>query len=94
MIDARDGILTADLATNRPGYPGKPTNEGVSWPSTNATAGNQAGQNEEPFSYHSGGVNALFGDGSVRFIKNTVNVQVWLALNTIANGEVLSADSY
>ena len=45
-------------------------------------------------SYHSGGVNVLFGDGSVRFIKNTVNWGTWRALGTIGGGEALSADSY
>ena len=45
-------------------------------------------------SYHPGGVNALFGDGSVRFIKNSVNWQTWRCLGTIAGGEVLSADQY
>ena len=45
-------------------------------------------------SRHSGGVNALFGDGSVRFIKNSTNALTWRSLNTIAGGEVLSSDSY
>jgi prepilin-type processing-associated H-X9-DG protein len=45
-------------------------------------------------SYHPGGVNALFGDGSVKFIKSTVNGTVWRSLGTVAGGEVLSADSY
>ncbi|AGA28098.1 DUF1559 domain-containing protein [Singulisphaera acidiphila] len=45
-------------------------------------------------SYHSGGVNSLFGDGSVRFIKSTVNGATWRALGTIAGGEVISADAY
>ena len=45
-------------------------------------------------SRHPGGVNVMIGDGSVRFIKNTVNSTVWIGLNTIQNGEVLSADSY
>jgi prepilin-type N-terminal cleavage/methylation domain-containing protein/prepilin-type processing-associated H-X9-DG protein len=45
-------------------------------------------------SYHPGGVNALLGDGSVRFIKNTLNWQTWRALGTVAGGEVVSADSY
>jgi prepilin-type N-terminal cleavage/methylation domain-containing protein len=45
-------------------------------------------------SRHPGGINILNGDGSVRFLKNTVNMGVWLAMNTIANGEVISADSY
>jgi prepilin-type N-terminal cleavage/methylation domain-containing protein/prepilin-type processing-associated H-X9-DG protein len=45
-------------------------------------------------SYHPGGVNSLFGDGSVRFIKDSVNWQTWRALGTVAGGEVLSADAY
>ncbi len=45
-------------------------------------------------SYHSGGVNALMADGSVKFIKNSVATQTWWALGTRANGEILSADSY
>jgi len=45
-------------------------------------------------SRHPGGVNVVLGDGSVRFIKNSVSQAIWIALNTIANGEVLSADSY
>ena len=31
----------------------------------------------------SGGVNAGFGDGSVRFIKDTVDQRVWVGLNSI-----------
>jgi prepilin-type N-terminal cleavage/methylation domain-containing protein len=45
-------------------------------------------------SYHPGGVNCLIGDGSVRFIKDSVNGLAWRALGTIAGGEVISADSY
>jgi len=45
-------------------------------------------------SLHPGGVNVLFIDGSVRFIKNSVNYQTWLALGTIAGGEVISTDQY
>jgi len=45
-------------------------------------------------SFHPGGVNLLFGDGSVRFVKNSVNGSTWRALGTIAGGEVLSSDSY
>jgi prepilin-type N-terminal cleavage/methylation domain-containing protein/prepilin-type processing-associated H-X9-DG protein len=45
-------------------------------------------------SYHPGGVNALFADGSVHFIKNSVNGVTWYALGTIAGGEVISSDSY
>ena len=45
-------------------------------------------------SYHSGGVNVLFADGGVRFIKSSVNPMTWRALGTISGGEVVSADSY
>ena len=45
-------------------------------------------------SRHPGGVNTLFGDGSVRFVKNTINGATWIALGSIAGGEVISSDSY
>ena len=45
-------------------------------------------------SYHPGGVNSLFGDGSVRFVKSTINGNTWRALGSIAGGEVISADQY
>ena len=45
-------------------------------------------------SRHSGGVNVLFVDGSVRFIKDSVAIGPWWALGTIANAEVVSSDSY
>jgi prepilin-type N-terminal cleavage/methylation domain-containing protein/prepilin-type processing-associated H-X9-DG protein len=45
-------------------------------------------------SHHPGGVNVLFGDGSVHFIKRTVNSLTWRALGTVDQGEVTSADSF
>jgi len=45
-------------------------------------------------SNHSGGVNCLMGDGSVRFIKNSVSRITWMAIGTKANSEVVSSDSY
>jgi prepilin-type N-terminal cleavage/methylation domain-containing protein/prepilin-type processing-associated H-X9-DG protein len=45
-------------------------------------------------SYHPGGVNTLFADGSVHFIKNSIYIMTWMALGTRAGGEVLSADQY
>jgi prepilin-type N-terminal cleavage/methylation domain-containing protein/prepilin-type processing-associated H-X9-DG protein len=49
---------------------------------------------EELTSQHPGGVNTLFADGSVHFLKNTTNVVPLAALCTRALGEVLSSDSY
>jgi prepilin-type N-terminal cleavage/methylation domain-containing protein/prepilin-type processing-associated H-X9-DG protein len=45
-------------------------------------------------SRHPGGVNVLMCDGSVRFMKNSVNLLTWQGLSTSNGGEVLSADSY
>ena len=47
-----------------------------------------------PSSLHPGGVNVLFGDGSVRFVKSTVSLQTWRALGTRNQGEVISADAF
>jgi prepilin-type N-terminal cleavage/methylation domain-containing protein/prepilin-type processing-associated H-X9-DG protein len=46
-----------------------------------------------PSSNHSGGVNVGFLDGSVRFVKDSVNPVTWRAIATRDRGEVVSADS-
>ena len=45
-------------------------------------------------SNHPGGVNVLFMDGSVRFVKSSVSYQAWYAIATPNYGEVVSSDSY
>jgi prepilin-type N-terminal cleavage/methylation domain-containing protein/prepilin-type processing-associated H-X9-DG protein len=45
-------------------------------------------------SYHPGGVNALMADGSVKFVKSSVDGLTWRALGTVAGGEVLSDGAY
>lgn len=45
-------------------------------------------------SAHPGGVNVGLADGSVRFIRNGVSLEVWRALGTKAGGEVISLESY
>ena len=44
-------------------------------------------------SNHSGGVNVLFGDGTVRFIKDSINYQAWYAIATKSFGEVVNSSS-
>jgi prepilin-type N-terminal cleavage/methylation domain-containing protein len=43
---------------------------------------------------HPGGVLTLTGDGSVRFVKDSVDLATWRALATRAGGEVVSSSAY
>ncbi len=43
-------------------------------------------------SNHPGGANFVFGDGSVRYIKQSINAATYRAIGTRASGEVISAD--
>ncbi len=45
-------------------------------------------------SLHPGGVNVAMADGSVHFIKNSVNYVTWYALATANGGEVIDQGSY
>jgi prepilin-type N-terminal cleavage/methylation domain-containing protein/prepilin-type processing-associated H-X9-DG protein len=45
-------------------------------------------------SYHPGGVNVGFCDGSVRFVKASISLPTWRALGSRNGGEIVSADSY
>jgi prepilin-type N-terminal cleavage/methylation domain-containing protein/prepilin-type processing-associated H-X9-DG protein len=45
-------------------------------------------------SKHPGGSNFLFVDGSVKFLRNSINPDIYNALGSRAGGEVISADSY
>ncbi len=50
--------------------------------------------NNEIYSFHPGGANMLFADGSVHFIKESANPLIIVALITRAGGEIISADQY
>jgi len=43
-------------------------------------------------SRHTGGVNASFADGSVKFIRDSITATVWQGLGTKSGGEAVSAD--
>jgi prepilin-type processing-associated H-X9-DG protein len=61
---------------------------GLSFPGSMANMSMQV----PPSSRHPGGVNVLFGDGSVKFVKSTVNYIPWYAIATPNGGEAVSAD--
>jgi len=48
----------------------------------------------EIYAFHPGGAQACFADGSVRFLSNTLETAVGIALVTRAGGENIGADSY
>jgi len=45
-------------------------------------------------SNHAGGANFAFADGSVKFVKTTINFNVYQALSTRGNGEIVSSDAF
>ena len=42
-------------------------------------------------SYHTGGVNALFVDGHVSFVSDSVDAKVWQAVGTINGNEAIGS---
>jgi prepilin-type N-terminal cleavage/methylation domain-containing protein/prepilin-type processing-associated H-X9-DG protein len=53
---------------------------------------NGCSNDSEIFAFHSGGSNALFGDGSVRFLMNGLTMNQMQALLSRAGGEVINFD--
>jgi len=45
-------------------------------------------------SNHHGGVNVLLGDGSVRFLQESVAAPVWIALSTVGGNEIISSGDF
>jgi len=45
-------------------------------------------------SYHPGGVNVTMADGSVKFLKDSIDQKVWIGLGTRSGREVISSDAY
>ena len=50
--------------------------------------------NNEVYSFHPGGANHVFADGSVHFIKRTTAPAIFVSLISPARGEMISADSF
>jgi prepilin-type N-terminal cleavage/methylation domain-containing protein/prepilin-type processing-associated H-X9-DG protein len=46
----------------------------------------------EVYSFHTGGANVVFGDGSVRFMPATISLDLLIALTTRSGGEVVQID--
>jgi prepilin-type N-terminal cleavage/methylation domain-containing protein/prepilin-type processing-associated H-X9-DG protein len=91
------GAVTTGMVKNRSGVPGSEDQE---WPvfvlAHTGTViegqfpNNSTGHVDDFTSRHTGGVNFLFADGSVRFINSSIYLPTWVALGTRAGNEVLS----
>ena len=66
-------------------------NTPVGGPANCPWAKNNCGPNDEPFSFHPGGCNAVFCDGSVRFLADTIHFSVIRYLVTRAEGVAVQA---
>jgi len=73
---------------NHVSTPNTTTCAGIGFPGTMSNMAMQV----PPSSAHSGGVNCLMGDGSVRFVANAVQLPVWRAMGTMNGGEVISGN--
>lgn len=64
------------------------TNTGVA--ADNRTPNNPLGHVEDASSFHTGGINVLFADGGVRFVRNSIPAATWEAIGTRSGGEVVT----
>jgi prepilin-type N-terminal cleavage/methylation domain-containing protein/prepilin-type processing-associated H-X9-DG protein len=71
-----------------------PNYNNLSWVNCGFTSSGCLSTYTNADSRHPGGVNVLTADGSVKFIKNSINQRTWWALGTKSNGEVIDASSY
>ncbi len=53
---------------------------------------NNCGPNDEPFGFHGGGVNAVMGDGSVRFIRDGINYITLKYSVGATDGQIVNLD--
>ena len=86
-----DSAIVSSTAINNKSTP---SHENTEYPATWTTAGNSAGADDEIYGFHPGGVTALLGDGSVRFLKESLNIVIQRSLITPSGGEVVSSDAY
>jgi len=76
-------------------YPSSAANCLGQWQNSTAPTGCRYSAAAKGFvSMHPGGSNILFGDGSVKFLKNSISLITLCALGSRSGGEVLSSDAY
>jgi prepilin-type N-terminal cleavage/methylation domain-containing protein/prepilin-type processing-associated H-X9-DG protein len=86
---------TVPLGWDSNSYPAGAPNCNQHWQSGSAPPGCRYSSASKGFrSRHPGGANMLFADGSVHFLKQSINLVTYCALGSRNGGEVISADAY
>jgi prepilin-type N-terminal cleavage/methylation domain-containing protein len=93
-------LRTAQAATVRTSGAGWADPDNEYWPDGFSANGVTTGgpcwancnNNNEAYSFHTGGVMCVYGDGSVRFLRDSLPIAVFATLITRAGGEVVTAD--
>ncbi|MDB5353442.1 MAG: prepilin-type N-terminal cleavage/methylation protein [Planctomycetota bacterium] len=98
------GVVPFSCTPPKPGWPSDPNSGGNlvgahsgpdvhDHPSVIIHAPNHPfGHTDEMYAEHPGGANVMLGDGSVRFIKQTIYPRTWVALSTRNSGEIINGD--
>ena len=66
----------------------------IGGPTSCPWSSNNCGLNDEPFSFHIGGCNAVFSDGSVHFLSDKISPQAMRAMITRAEGVVIPSGEF
>ena len=85
------GVCAINCTNGDDVYRVSPGNNGLT-PYKNPTNGYSYGTDGtgEPYSFHSSGANFAFGDGSVHFLQETIDIRVFARLATRAGNELIS----
>jgi prepilin-type N-terminal cleavage/methylation domain-containing protein/prepilin-type processing-associated H-X9-DG protein len=87
--------MTVPLNWNSNTYPAAASLCAGNWQGATAPLGCRFGAAAKGFvSLHPGGANFAFADGSVHFLKQSINIFVYTSLGSRAGGEVISSDAY
>jgi prepilin-type N-terminal cleavage/methylation domain-containing protein/prepilin-type processing-associated H-X9-DG protein len=100
------GVVPFAIAAPKPGLPSDPNSGGClvgahsgpdvhDHPQVIIHAPNHPFKHtDEMYSDHPGGCNVLLGDGSVRWVKQTIYPRTWVALSTRNQGEAINGEDY
>ena len=88
--DVANGVSGPHLSTSSTQAKINNNSSPIGGPTTCRWNQNNCGPNDEPFSFHSGGCNAVFGDGHVQFLSDSITPQTLRGILTPDNGDIVN----